>query len=80
MSEKLTPEQKIEIMFDQFQEFKHDWKDYKKEDRAHREKLNEIVTRHDERIKNIWKIPAAISGAIGAITGAVTFILSLIKP
>lgn len=79
MSEKLTPEQMIEIMYREFNTYKEDWKEYKKEDRAHREKINEIVTRHDERIKNIWKIPAAISGAIGAITGAVTFILSLIK-
>lgn len=76
--DKFSDNQMLEIILREFKEFKNDWKEYKKEDRAHREKINEIVTRHDERIKNIWKIPAAISGAIGIIIGTITFIISII--
>jgi len=82
--EKLTDSQKIEIMFNEFREYKKDWKEYKKEDREHRSKIDIIVTRHDEQIKNqdeklkgIWKIPAAISGIIGTLIGVISFILNL---
>jgi len=82
--EKLTDSQKIEIMFNEFREYKKDWKEYKKEDREHRSKIDIIVTRHDEQIKNqdeklkgIWKIPAAISGVIGTLIAVISFILNL---
>jgi len=89
--DKLTDSQKIEIMFNEFREYKEDWKEYKKEDREykkedreHRSKIDIIVTRHDEQIKNqdeklrgIWKLPAAISGIIGTLIGVISFILNL---
>jgi len=82
--EKLTDSQKIEIMFNEFREYKKDWKEYKKEDREHRSKIDIIVTRHveqiknqDEKLKGIWKIPAAISGIIGTLIAVIGFIINL---
>ena len=82
--EKLTDSQKLEIIFNEFHEYKKDWKEYKKEDREHRSKIDIIVTRHDEQIKNqdeklkgIWKLPAAISGIIGTLIAVIGFIINL---
>lgn len=83
MNEKLTSEQMIEVMYREFNTYREDWKEYKKEDRAHRSKIDIIVTRHDEQIKNqdkrlsgIWKMPAVISGAIGTLIAIVSFIIN----
>jgi hypothetical protein len=82
--EKLTDSQKLEIIFNEFHEYKKDWKEYKKEDREHRSKIDIIVTRHDEQIKNqeeklkgIWKLPVAISGIIGTLIAVIGFIINL---
>jgi hypothetical protein len=82
--EKLTDSQKLEIIFNEFHEYKKDWKEYKKEDREHRSKIDIIITRHDEQIKNqdeklkgIWKLPAAISGIIGTLIAVIGFIINL---
>lgn len=41
--------------------------------------INETVIRHDEKLKNIWKIPIISGGTVTIITGVALLVFNFIK-
>lgn len=68
--QNLTNKQMLELIMSEFKEYKKDWKEYRKDQK----KINEMVVRHDEKIKGIWKIPVISGGIITLLAGIATII------
>jgi hypothetical protein len=80
----MTNKEMLEIIMNEFKDYKEDWKDYKEK----QEKVNELVIRHDEkidgfdkdvedcnkRIDKAWRIPTLIGSIIVIISGIGTFV------
>lgn len=70
----LTQKQILELIYSEFKDYKEDWKEYKEK----QEKINELVIRHDEKIKGIWKIPVISGGVVSIIGGIGIFVSSIL--
>jgi hypothetical protein len=61
----MTNKEMLEIIMNEFKDYKEDWKDFKEK----QDKINESVIRHDEKIKGLWKIPTISGGVVTILTG-----------
>jgi hypothetical protein len=61
----LTQKEMLEIILNEFKEYKVDWKDFKEK----QDTINEMVIRHDEKIKGLWKVPTISGAVVTVITG-----------
>jgi len=60
-------------VYNELKDFRKEFRDYIKEQKI----CNDMIIRHDEKIKSIWKIPV-ISGAIISFISAVAIFLAFV--